>query len=90
MWGVQVRVVSMPCCELFDEQPADYQESVLPKSVTKRVSVEAGTTYGWLKYVGFGGKSIGVDKFGASAPAPKIYENYGVTADAVVEAAKSL
>ena len=87
---MQVRVVSMPCCELFDEQPESYQKEVLPDSVTKRVSIEAGTTYGWLKYVGFGGKSIGVDRFGASSPAPKIYEEYGLTTDALVAAAKAL
>lgn len=87
---MQVRVVSMPCTELFDEQPESYRESVLPASVTKRVSVEAGSTYGWLKYVGFGGTSMGVDRFGASAPAGTVYKNYGLTTDDVVATAKSL
>lgn len=88
--GVAVRVVSMPCTELYDEQSDEYKESVLPKDVTKRVSVEAAHTMGWMKYVGFGGTTIGVDRFGASAPGPAIYEDYGLTTDAVVAAAKAL
>jgi transketolase len=88
--GVAVRVVSMPCTDLFDEQTAEYQESVLPKAVKKRVSIEAASTFGWLKYVGSEGKCIGVDRFGASAPAGRIYEEYGLTSDAVVAAAKAL
>lgn len=87
--GKKVRVVSMPCWELFDEQPESYKESVLPKSVTARVSVEAGCTMGWAKYLN-GGIAIGIDEFGASAPAPILYEKFGITTDAVVKAAKSL
>ena len=66
--GMKVRVVSMPCTELFDEQSAAYKESVLPKDVRARVSVEAGATYGWEKYTGTDGAQIGIDTFGASAP----------------------
>lgn len=86
--GKKVRVVSMPCWELFEEQPQSYIDSVLPPEVTARVSVEAGSTYGWQKWVGGKGKSIGIDEFGASAPGPLLYEKYGITVDAVVEAAK--
>jgi transketolase len=88
--GKKVRVVSMPCWELFDEQPQSYKDSVLPPSVTARVSVEAGATMGWMKYTGSNGITIGIDEFGASAPAPILYEKFGITVDAVVNAAKSL
>lgn len=86
--GVKARLVSMPCQELFDEQDDTYKESVLPSEVRARVSIEAGSTLGWYKYVGMDGEAIGVDTFGASAPYEKIYEAFGLTADAVVEAAK--
>ncbi len=85
-----MRVVSLPCWELFDAQPAEYRESVLPPSVTARVSVEAGTSFGWAKYLGFGGKHVGIDSFGASAPAPTLYDKFGITVGKVVEAAKSV
>jgi len=88
--GVKARVVSMPCWELFDAQDDEYKNSVLPPEVTARVSIEAGTTLGWGKYTGLSGVNIGVDTFGASAPYEKIYEEYGLTVDKVVEAAKSL
>lgn len=88
--GKKVRVVSMPCWELFDEQPQSYKDSVLPPSVPARVSVEAGATLGWMKYVGEKGIAIGIDEFGASAPAPVLYEKFGITVDAMVKAAKSL
>ena len=88
--GANPRVVSMPCTELFDAQSAEYKESVLPAAVTKRVSIEAGCTLGWERYVGFGGKAIGVDTFGASAPADILYEKYGLTAEAMAAAAKAL
>lgn len=84
--GVKTRVVSMPCWELFDEQDEEYQEFVLPSEVYSRVSIEAGVTLGWQKYVGLYGITIGVDTFGASAPYEKIYEEYGLTATAVIEA----
>ena len=83
-------MVSMPCWELFEEQSAEYKESVLPAGVTARVSVEAGSTFGWGKYVGDAGKSIGVDTFGASAPGPTLYEKFGITTDAVVAAAEEV
>jgi transketolase len=85
-----VRVVSLPCWELFDEQDASYREEVLPPSVRARVSIEAGITFGWERWVGESGTSIGVDSFGASAPAARIYEELGLTVDAVADAVKSL
>ncbi|KAK9742811.1 hypothetical protein RND81_03G198900 [Saponaria officinalis] len=88
--GKTVRVVSLVSWELFDAQPDSYKESVLPEAVTARVSIEAGSTFGWLKYVGCKGKTIGIDRFGASAPAGKIYKEFGITKEAVIEAAKSL
>ncbi|KAK9839846.1 hypothetical protein WJX81_005652 [Elliptochloris bilobata] len=88
--GKKARVVSMLAWEVFDEQDEAYRNSVLPPDVTARVSVEAGSTFGWSKYVGTAGKAIGVDHFGASAPAPILYKKYGITKDAVVEAAQSM
>lgn len=88
--GVAARVVSMPSWELFAAQSFEYQESVLPSRVTARVSVEAGVTLGWQKYLGFGGTAVGIDRFGASAPYQTIYEKLGVTVEAVSEAALSL
>ena len=85
-----VRVVSFVSWELFDEQSDEYKESVLPSSVTARVSIEAGSTFGWEKIVGQKGKAIGIDKFGASAPAGKIFKEYGITVEAVIEAAKTV
>ncbi|KAM3344591.1 Transketolase, chloroplastic [Capsicum chinense] len=88
--GKAVRVVSLVSWELFDEQSAEYKESVLPAAVTARVSIEAGSTFGWEKIVGSKGKAIGIDRFGASAPAGKIYKEYGITAEAVIAAAKQV
>jgi transketolase len=88
--GVAVRVVSMPCTELFDEQSDEYKESVLPEAVGKRVAVEAGVSMGWSKYIGPRGKYMGVEKFGSSAPGPEIYEHLGMTPDHLVAMAKSL
>jgi len=85
--GKKVRVVSFPCWELFEEQDAAYKESILPKACRARVSVEAASTMGWHKYVGDNGFAIGWDDFGASAPAPTIYEKFGITKAKVVEAA---
>lgn len=87
--GKKVRVVSMPCWELFEEAGQEYIDSVLPPSVTARVSIEAGTTFGWEKWVGQKGKSVGINEFGASAPGPLLYEKFGITVDAVVAAAKA-
>ena len=88
--GVKARVVSLPSWELFDQQDATYKESVLPSKVRNRVSIEAGVTLGWQKYTGSDGINIGVDRFGESAPYELIYEALGLTAEKVVEAAKSL
>ncbi|KAK4344895.1 hypothetical protein RND71_035071 [Anisodus tanguticus] len=88
--GKTVRVVSFVCWELYDEQSAEYKESVLPASVTARVSIEAGSTFGWQKFVGDKGKAIGIDGFGASAPAGRIYKEFGITAEAVIAAAKEV
>ena len=85
-----MRVVSMVCWELLQEQDEQYRESVLPKAVKKRVSVEAGTTFGWCRYVGDEGVSIGIDTFGASAPGPVCMENFGFTVDNVLAKAKAL
>ena len=87
--GIKTRVVSMPCWELFDEQSAAYKESVLPASLTKRVSIEAGVTLGWQKYIG-SGTAIGLDHFGASAPFETLYEEFGLTASNVVSAVEKL
>ncbi len=88
--GTKVRVVSMPCWELFDAQDAAYQESVLPKAVTKRLAVEAGISMGWCRYVGAEGDVIGVDRFGASAPGGLVMEKFGFTVENVVSKAKAL
>ncbi|KAF5201173.1 Transketolase protein [Thalictrum thalictroides] len=88
--GKAVRLVSLISWELYDEQSDEYKESVFPAAVTARVSIEAASTFGWGKFVGSKGIAIGIDKFGASAPAPKIYKEYGITAEAVIAAAKSL
>ena len=88
--GVAARVVSMPCMERFGEQEAGYREAVLPPSVPARVSVEAGSTYGWERYVGDRGASVGIDRFGASAPAERIFRELGITPEAVRDRAKSV
>ena len=86
--GVPARVVSAPCLEWFEEQSPEYRESVLPKSVKARVSVEAGLALGWSKYVG-SGKSVSIEHFGASADYKTLFCKFGMTVEAVVEAAKS-
>jgi transketolase len=88
--GKQVRVVSMPSCELFEAQDAAYQESVLPKAVTKRLSVEAGISMGWHKYVGSAGDTVSIDRFGASAPGGTCMEKFGFTVENVLAKAKAL
>jgi transketolase len=88
--GKKVRVVSMPCWELFDEQDAAYKESVLPKAVTKRLAVEAGSSFGWHRFVGTDGDCVTIDRFGASAPGPVCLEKFGFTVDNVVAKAKAL
>ncbi len=88
--GVSCRVVSMPCWELFEAQADDYRESVLPEAVKARVSVEAGVTLGWRRYLGEKGRAIGIDRFGASAPGDTIFEKLGLTPESVAETVKRL
>lgn len=88
--GKKVRVVSMPSCELFEEQDESYRESVLPKAVTKRLVVEAGSSFGWGRYVGVEGDTISIDRFGVSAPGGVALEKFGYTVDNVVAKAKAV
>lgn len=88
--GDKVRVVSMPSTNVFDRQDAEYRESVLPRDCRKRVAIEAGVTGFWHKYVGLDGAVIGIDDFGASAPAEKLFPEFGFTVEKVVEAARAL
>jgi transketolase len=88
--GDGVRVVSMPCFERFDRQDAAYQESVLPAACTKRVAIEAGVSGLWWKYVGLGGKVLGIDRFGLSAPGNTVMKELGMTKEHVAAAAKAL
>nr|WP_309506073.1 transketolase [Paenactinomyces guangxiensis] len=83
--GIQVRVVSMPCRELFDQQPAEYRDSILPPDIRARLAVEAAHPMGWDRYVGDSGSVIGIDRFGASAPGGKVMEEYGFHADNVAK-----
>ncbi len=85
--GVKARVVSMPCVELFEEQDAEYKKSVLPCDVRARVAVEAGSSFGWAKYVGLDGDTVSIDHFGASAPAGVLFEKFEFTAAKVVATA---
>ncbi len=87
--GVAARVVSMPCTQVFDQQAIEYREGVLPSWCRKRVAIEAGITDFWRKYVGLDGAVIGIDTFGASAPADQLYHHFGITAEAAVEAVKA-
>ena len=86
--GIEVAVVSMPCTELFDKQPIDYQEEIL--GTAPRIAVEAASKFGWEKYVGLHGDIIGMDGFGASGPAEQLYEYFGITVDEVVDSVKNL
>lgn len=88
--GPGTRVVSLPCFERFDRQPAAYQAKVLPKSCRRRVAIEASVSSTWAKYVGLDGVSIGIDRFGLSAPGNQVMKELGITADAVVQAAERL
>jgi transketolase len=88
--GIAARVVSLPCTDLFDAQDDDYREQVLPASVTARVVIEAGVTANWWRYAGSGGRVIGLDRFGMSAPADELFKYFGFTADNVVSVAKEL
>lgn len=88
--GKKVRVVSMPCMDLFEEQTAEYKESVLPKAVRARVAIEALSDFGWGRYVGLDGATVTMAGFGASGPAAQLFEHFGFTVDHVVEVARSL
>lgn len=88
--GIDARVVSMPCVEDFEAQSEKYKESVLPKAVTKRLAIEAGSPMCWYKYVGFDGKVMGIETFGASAPAKKLFDKFGYTVENVVKNAKEV
>jgi len=85
--GIAARVVSVPCLDWFAEQDADYQESVLPQAVTARVSVEAGLALPWWRFLGSHGRAVSLEHFGASAPYQKLFEEFGITTDAVIAAA---
>ena len=88
--GQSVRVVSMPCTDIFDRQSNEYKESVLPRSLSKRIAIEALAKDTWYKYVGLDGVVIGMDTFGESAPAGDLFKHFGITAEAIVEAAANL
>ncbi|MEW6108549.1 MAG: transketolase [Nitrospirota bacterium] len=88
--GIKTRVVNMACFELFESQPVAYKNRVLPPKAEKRLAIEAGATLGWHKYTGLKGDVIGIDRFGASAPAKVIFEKFGFTADNIVYRAKKL
>jgi transketolase len=88
--GIHARVVSMPSMEIFEEQSEAYKETILPSEIRARVAVEAASPFGWHKYIGLDGVFIGVDGFGASGPAGTVFKEYGITAEAVVEAVKSI
>ncbi len=88
--GVGARVISMPSTDVFDAQDGAYRDSVLPADVTARIAIEAGVTGGWWRYAGAGGRVIGLDRFGESAPAGELFEHFGFTVDNVVAAAKQI
>ena len=90
MDGIATRVVSTPCLELFEEQPAEYKEEVLPQSITARLAIEAGVRQGWDRYVGPQGDVICLDRFGASSPGDVALKNLGFNVENVVTRAKSL
>ena len=88
--GVRARLVSMPSWRLFEEQPAEYRDSVLPAEVTARLAVEAASPLGWERWTGLGGAIIGIDRFGASAPGATVFKEYGFTVKHVVDGALAL
>jgi transketolase len=87
--GVRSRVVSMPSWDIFEHQPQEYRDSVLPREVTARVAIEQASAFGWERYVGLTGRVIGMQTFGASAPLKALQKEYGFTVDNVVAAAKA-
>jgi transketolase len=88
--GIPTRVVSMPCWEFYDEQTPKYKETVLPSRVRARLSIEAGVSLGWAKYVGDDGDTLAVDRFGQSAPAEDVFRDYGFTVENVIRKGKKL
>jgi len=88
--GIDARVVSMPCMEIFDKQPAEYKESVLPNAVRKRVAIEAASPTSWYKYVGLDGAVIGMTTFGIASKPDKLFEYFGFTVENVVAKVKAL
>lgn len=88
--GYAIRVVSMPCTSIFDSQPKEYKELVLPSTIRKRIAIEAATTDYWWKYIGFDGDVIGIDTFGESAPAQTLFSHFGFTKEHVISKAKNL
>ena len=88
--GVDVRVVSVPCMDLFEKQSKEYKESVLPDACRKRVSVEALSSFGWAKYTGLDGANVAIDRFGESAPAGQLFEHFGFTSENIVNTCKDI
>ncbi len=88
--GIDARVVSMPCTQLFDAQDDAYREQVLPAAASRRVAIEAGVGNCWYKYVGHGGRVIALDSFGKSAPAGELFEHFGFSVDNVTSVARAL
>jgi transketolase len=88
--GLAVRVVSLPSWEIFESQPQSYRDSILPPEVKMRIAIEAGVVQGWERYLGDRGAFVGMDRFGASAPYKRLYQEFGLTADRVVEKALGL
>jgi transketolase len=88
--GIGARVVSMPSWELFREQGLDYRNRVLPPDLPHRISIEAGCTQGWREWIGDAGVAIGIDRFGASAPAAELFQRFGFTAEALATAAERM
>jgi transketolase len=88
--GTPTRVVSLPCWELFDAQPADYRAAVLLPTVTARLAIEAGASFGWQRYTGLRGASLTLDRFGASAPAEEVFRELGFTVENVVAQARKV
>ena len=88
--SINTRVVSMPCVEWFQDQPASYQESVLPKNVKAKIAIEAGSTFGWYQFVGLEGGVVGLDRYGASGKPDLLYKEFGITVEKIVAKAKEL
>lgn len=86
--NIDIRIVSMPCMDAFEDQPDEYKEQILPKHVTARVGVEALSEFGWGRYIGLNGAFVGMQSFGASAPGAQLFEHFGITASAVADAVK--